>query len=115
MSHPVWLRAAEELRDDMVVVVSLALDILPAAYEAQRRYLVAAVVASFACSAAAVVPAVGPPLRSRTVWVEAEEVAPVAEDAIGAARLAWCHKCPGHILLLPADATDSMDSMCALA
>lgn len=96
-----------------MAVVLLAPDILPAAYEAQSRCLVAIVVAS---SAAVVVRAVGPPLRSRRVWVEAGEVAPVAEEGmIGAAPRAWCHTCPDYILRLPAVAIDSMDSTCVSA
>ena len=100
----------------MAVVVLLAPDILPAAYEAQSRCLVAIAVTSSAAAAAVAVRAVGPPLRSRRVWVEAEEVAPVAEEGmIDAAPPAWCHTCPDYILLLPAVAIDSMDSTCVSA
>jgi len=116
MSRPEWLKAGEELRDDMAVVL-LAPDILPAAYEAQSRSLVAIVVTSSAAAAVAVVVrAVGPPLRSRRVWVEVGEVALVAEEGmIDAAPPAWCHTCPDYILQLPAVAIDSMDSTCVSA
>jgi hypothetical protein len=70
----------------MAVVVFLALDIRPAARGARSRYLLAVVVTSSA--AAVAVPVVGPPLRSRRVWVEAEEVARVVgEDTLGVALL----------------------------
>jgi hypothetical protein len=76
----------------MAVVVFPALDIHPAARGARSRYFLAVVVTSSAAAAAAaaavVVPVVGPPLRSRRVWVEAEEVARVAgEDTLGVALL----------------------------
>jgi hypothetical protein len=65
----VWPEAAEELHDDMAVVVFPALHTLPAAHEAGSQYSVVVVVTNSACSAAAsaAVPAAGPPLRSRRV------------------------------------------------
>jgi hypothetical protein len=89
MPHPARSKAAEELHDCMAVVVFPALDIHPAARGARSRYFLAVVVTSSAAAAAAVVvPVVGPPLRSRRVWVEAEEVARVAgEDTLGVALL----------------------------
>jgi len=119
MFRPEWLKAGEGLRGDMAVVVLLAPDILPAAYEAQSWCLVAIDVTSSVAAAAAAavaVRAVGPPLRSRRVWVEAGEVALVAEEGmIDAAPPARCHTYPDYILRLPAVAIDSMDSTCVSA